>query len=167
MKTDADIAGALLGASRDSTFSLHMRTWARYTTSAGARAYLYWFSHVPPHPRAAELKAFHASEIPYVFNVVPSNDPREAGFAYTPADRSLAATMSAYWVNFVKTGDPNGSGLPAWAPYKTRTMKRFSNSPTRRARDSTCSRRSSISSSDIKPLKSSSTETAFRRPAPA
>jgi para-nitrobenzyl esterase len=117
VKTDADIAGALLAAARDTTFSLHMRTWSRYTTAAGAKAYLYSFSHVPPHPRAAELKAFHASEIPYVFDVVPSPDPREAGFVYTAADRRLANVMSTYWVNFVKTGDPNGAGLPTWEPY--------------------------------------------------
>ena len=64
-----------------------------------------------------ELGAFHASEIPYVFNVVPSSDPREAGFAYRDVDRQLADRMSSYWTNFVKTGDPNGPGLPVWAPY--------------------------------------------------
>jgi para-nitrobenzyl esterase len=115
--TDADAADALLGAARDATFSLHMRTWARLTSAAGSRAYLYSFSHVPPHPRAAELKAFHASEIPYVFDVVPSKDPREAGFAYTDIDRQLADAMSTYWVNFVKTGNPNGPALPLWEPY--------------------------------------------------
>src|SRR5581483_3618824 len=78
---------------------------------------LYSFSHVPPHPRARELKAFHASEIPYVFGVVPSSDPREAGFKYTEVDRRLADAMSTYWVNFVKTGDPNGAGLPIWKIY--------------------------------------------------
>ena len=117
VRSDADIAAALLGAARDTTFSLHMRTWARLTTAAGARAYLYSFSHVPPHPRARELKAFHASEIPYVFGVVPSSDPREAGFRYTEVDRRLADVMSTYWVNFVKTGDPNGAGLPIWKIY--------------------------------------------------
>lgn len=117
VRTDADIIPASLAAGRDATFSWHMRVWARMTVAAGARAYLYYFSHVPPHPRAQELRAFHASEIPYVFNVVPSRDPREAGFAYTDADTRLAEAMSSYWVNFIATGDPNGAGLPRWSPY--------------------------------------------------
>jgi para-nitrobenzyl esterase len=121
VKSDGDIAEAMLAASRDTVFSLHMRTWARRTTAAGSRAYLYFFSYAPPHPRRAQLKAFHASEIPYVFNVVPSGDPREAGFAYTDADRKLAEAMSSYWVNFVKAGDPNGSGLPLWPAYAAGT----------------------------------------------
>jgi para-nitrobenzyl esterase len=94
-----------------------MRHWARATTAAGSRAYLYYFTHTPPHPRANELRAFHAGEIPYVFNVVPSSDPREAGFRYTDRDLRLAETMSSYWVNFITTGDPNGNGLPVWPTY--------------------------------------------------
>ena len=89
--------------------------------ASGSTAYLYYFTHVPPHPRARELRAFHAAEIPYVFDVVPSTDPREAGFAYTATDRALADTMSRYWVNFVATGDPNGKSLPRWVPYRPDT----------------------------------------------
>ena len=76
------------------------------------------------------MKAFHAGEIPYVFNVVPSNDPREADFAYTDVDRKLADAMSSYWVNFVKTGDPNGAGLPRWEPYDLATEPYLEFGPT-------------------------------------
>jgi para-nitrobenzyl esterase len=117
VKTEADIAPALLAAGRDTTFSSHMRHWARYTTAAGSQAYLYYFNYTPPHPRARELRAFHASELPYVFNVVPSSDPREANFAYADSDRRLAEAMSNYWINFIKTGNPNGSTLPRWPVY--------------------------------------------------
>jgi para-nitrobenzyl esterase len=121
VRSEADIARALMAVGRDTTFSSHMRSWARMTTAAGSRAFLYYFTHTPPHPRAATLRAFHASEIPYVFNVVPSSDPREAGFAYTDTDRALADAMSNYWVNFISTGNPNGKGLPEWPAYSMET----------------------------------------------
>ena len=123
VKTDADAPAATLALARDTTFSWHMRQWARATVDAGSNAFLYFFSHTPPSPRAAELGAFHAGEIPYVFNVIPSTDPREAGFTYTDTDRTLADTMSNYWINFVKSGNPNGPGLPEWPAYQRNTER--------------------------------------------
>ena len=35
-------------------------------------------------------------------------------YVWTNEDRQVSATMSAYFVNFVTTGDPNGGTLPAW-----------------------------------------------------
>jgi len=112
VRSDADIADAMLSIGRDRTFTLEMRTWARMVTASGQHAYLYQFTHVPPSPRAKEWGAYHASEISYVFGNL-----RSPSFAYTDIDRKLSDEMSQYWVNFATTMDPNGKGQAAWTAY--------------------------------------------------
>ncbi len=87
--------------------------WARLTASHGKGAvYAYRFDHRPPFPADsiyAHWGAAHFTELWYVFDHL-DQEP----WGWTLADRRLADEVSGYWTNFVKHGDPNGPGLPAW-----------------------------------------------------
>ena len=60
------------------------------------------------------LTAIHCMDLPYVFNNVT-----RCGFSTdaTPEAIHLGDVMSSAWLNFAKTGDPNGLGVPQWQPY--------------------------------------------------
>jgi len=106
---------------RDQIFAVAGFKWAalqsKYTNSP---VYVYNFNRkVPAEGDMKKYGAFHTAEVPYVLDNLKflSNRPFE------PADRELAKTMSGYWVNFIKTGNPNGAGLPEWPKYNTTGYK--------------------------------------------
>jgi para-nitrobenzyl esterase len=80
------------------------------TVRAGGRAYLYLFSRSIHGPGGEKLGAYHAIEIPYVWDNLACQPwvPRQ------PYDHKLADTVSSAWVRFAATGDPNGGGMATW-----------------------------------------------------
>lgn len=89
-------------------FGFQNYTWARLQTEKGQKdAYLYYFTRVPPGE--PNFGAFHSAEFSYALHTL-----RNWNRPFEQADYKLEETMSDYWVNFVKTGNPNGAGLPEW-----------------------------------------------------
>ena len=86
--------------------------------TAGAKAFTYFWNHSLPGTDHAGFGAFHTSEVPYVFNSL-ALCPRP----WQEQDRQIAAQVSAYWANFVRTGDPNGQGLPVWPAFSASEAK--------------------------------------------
>src|SRR5262249_53179883 len=78
--------------------------------TAKTKAFTYFWDHALPGPDSAEYGVFHTGEVPYVMNTLEMCRNRN----FTEADRKIADTMSSYWANFIRTGDPNGNGLPHW-----------------------------------------------------
>jgi len=77
---------------------------------AGDPVFFYEFSRSVQAPGGELLGAYHAAELAYVWDnlAVETWVPRQT------YDQELAAMMSAAWVRFATTGDPNGGDLPAW-----------------------------------------------------
>jgi len=65
-------------------------------------------ANAPKTPRARG--AVHSAEIEYAMGNLASNKV----YAWEPEDYKVSEAMQNYFANFIKTGNPNGKGLPQW-----------------------------------------------------
>lgn len=73
-------------------------------------AYVYYFTRNLP---GDNLGAWHSSELWYMFGTMD-----RCWRPWEDHDYELSQQMLDYWVNFMKTGNPNGEGLTEWKACK-------------------------------------------------
>ena len=63
-------------------------------------------------PAPLKPGAFHAEDIEYSMGTIPTMP----AYAWTAEDFAVSQVFNTYIVNFIKTGNPNGLGVPRWDP---------------------------------------------------
>lgn len=96
----------------DSDFDFAFGAWllASDTARIGEKAFLYDFTYVGAGP-FAELGAFHSEESMFLSRRYWTS------WVKAPADQPLSDAIVGYWAQFIKAGNPDRAGLPAWPPY--------------------------------------------------
>ena len=100
----------------DSFLALPTWKWFDLQRRTSAPTYYYYYTRV--RPRAVTdtsgdplpFGAVHSAEIEYALGNLDTNPL----YRWTADDRNVAATLTGYFANFIKTGNPNGGSLPAW-----------------------------------------------------
>ena len=83
----------------------------RKAAQGGAPAYKYLFTWPSP-AHDGRFAAVHGVDVSLVFHRFDS--PMHGG---VPRAKEIAGELASAWVNFARTGDPNGEGAPAWPAY--------------------------------------------------
>ncbi|MFT3905366.1 MAG: carboxylesterase family protein [Steroidobacteraceae bacterium] len=126
---------AVLDAARDVAGDLFIgySTWRwvdAATRSVASPTYFYRYAHPRPAARGSAAVttaqqptpgATHASEIEYALGNLDNNPD----YDWSAADRQVSATMFGYFTNFIRSGDPNGPGLPTWPRYASGQRQRI------------------------------------------
>lgn len=107
---------------REAAFAWPTYKWAELqsaNTASGkgkGNVYMFFFNHARQNmfrrgPQAREYMTMHAGEMGLTFgNVGGWGRP-------DPGEQALSRLVMQYWINFIKTGDPNGGYLPYWPAY--------------------------------------------------
>ncbi len=82
-------------------------------TGQKAPVYVAWFGWQPPL-FDGRMRAFHCDDICFWFH---NTDLMLTHTGGGKRPRALSEKMAGSFLNFVKTGNPNGGGLPTWKPY--------------------------------------------------
>ena len=121
--TDADATKAARYVRNDTQFSWNMWTWAREQSAHGkGKVFSYYYNNHGPQVEGSG----HGSDVGFHFQTLRGTPSKE--------DQALSDMISSYDINFARTGDPNGKGLPAWTAFtdENQQVMVFDGSPSTR-----------------------------------
>ena len=135
--TEEEVKTAAQDLASDGFISFSTWKWIDVATRTGKKPSYYYLYSRPRPPVRAELGnvtpglaggvksgspppppargAAHSAEIEYAMGNLDTNPV----YAWAPDDYKVSKVMQEYFANFIKTGNPNGPGLPTWPEFKT------------------------------------------------
>ena len=105
--TEAEAQQAATDLAGDNFIGHNTWQWLHLAAHSSTQpVYRYYYAH----PRPGAKGASHSAEIEYALGTLSTNTV----FAWTPDDYKVSHLLQSYFVNFIKSGNPNGPGLPPW-----------------------------------------------------
>ncbi|MBQ6747195.1 MAG: carboxylesterase family protein [Bacteroidaceae bacterium] len=123
-KTDQEAFDAHSDIFREAAFAWPTYAWGNLQSKNTAdskgkgKVYMFFFNHAKQNffrrgdQGGREYLTMHAGELGLTFGQLGG-----FGGAPNPSDEALSRLVMQYWINFIKTGDPNGGYLPLWPTY--------------------------------------------------
>lgn len=96
--------------------------FAEVLSERGKDVYFYNLDYSVPELDEKDLGTMHALDLPFVFDTL---EAMTGWFSATQRDLDFKEDIHTYWLNFIKTGDPNnGDKVPAqWPKYNKQDKK--------------------------------------------
>jgi len=109
---DKEALYAIQDIFRDTAFGWGTWAWANLQSKTGkSNVYMYYFDQASQNSLIKNSRgATHVAEMPFIYDWHWGT--------MTEAETHMAQIMPQYWINFIKTGNPNADGLPYWTTYK-------------------------------------------------
>jgi para-nitrobenzyl esterase len=110
VNNDAEVESVATDLAGDRFIGFSTWRWADLQAKTGNKPVYRYFYARPRPAMVASKGAVHSAEIEYAMGNLSLNTT----FDWTKDDYTVSSTMQTYFANFIKTGNPNGAGVPKW-----------------------------------------------------